>query len=212
MSSQFTDLSVTRKKFALQAQSFLKRAADYRKEGIICVSLEFPVFEFVFLAKASSFTVPINLQHPNGQFESGQINIHREIPFYLFSIRLDYSNFDTQPPSLRFIEPFTSQLTKALGTVPIITPGQQNKNSIIDKKFETQNQSLLIDDPEGKLFICLRGLREYHEHPQHNGDSWYLYRLKGKGDVLTILDQLQVYAVANYNALVEQQKSMFPHA
>jgi hypothetical protein len=27
-----------------------------------------------------------------------------------------------------------------------------------------------------KPFLCLRGIREYHEHPQHSGDEWLLYR------------------------------------
>jgi hypothetical protein len=25
-------------------------------------------------------------------------------------------------------------------------------------------------------FFCMRGVREYHEHPEHTGDQWLLYR------------------------------------
>jgi hypothetical protein len=36
---------------------------------------------------------------------------------------------------------------------------------------------LLPDHPlTHKPFLCLRGIREYHEHPQHSGDDWFLYR------------------------------------
>ncbi len=36
---------------------------------------------------------------------------------------------------------------------------------------------LLDDHPiTHKPFLCIRGIREYHEHPQHSGDDWLLYR------------------------------------
>jgi len=36
---------------------------------------------------------------------------------------------------------------------------------------------LLDDHPTThKPFLCVRGIREYHEHPQHSGDEWLLYR------------------------------------
>ncbi len=209
---QFSDVRVTRAKFDRQVNDFNKNASDYRKEGIICLKIEFPVLEFAFLAKETQYNLNLNMLAPEGGVVLQQIGIHRQVPHYLFSIRLDYSSFDATPPSLRIINPFTSELSSQVSIAPFITPSQQDSNSLIDDRLKTINQNILLKDNDDQLFVCLRGLREYHEHPQHNGDSWFLYRLKGKGNVLHILDQLQIYAISNLNAIVDKQKLIpFPN-
>lgn len=42
-------------------------------------------------------------------------------------------------------------------------------------------------------FICLPGVREYHEHPGHTGDSWFLHRLSGVGTLYNLVTQLYHY-------------------
>jgi hypothetical protein len=44
--------------------------------------------------------------------------------------------------------------------------------------------------PDDIPFVCLPGIREYHEHPGHSGDSWLLHRGRGEGTFFFILDQL----------------------
>jgi len=85
-----------------------------------------------------------------------------------FKARFDLSDFDLRAPSLQFLDPWTDAE---------IQPG-------VLRAFEFEKQSgahdvLLADHPTThKLFLCLRGIREYHEHPQHSGDDWLLYREK----------------------------------
>jgi hypothetical protein len=211
--NQFSDLNATRAKFDRQVAAFDKHAVSYRREGIVCLGIVFPIFEFCFLAKETQFSLNMNIHVPEcGKVVNTQVGVHRQLPQYLFSIRLDYSNFDAVPPSLRIISPFNSELVSEVGFMPFISPGQQNPNAPLAKSFEHTNQNILLKDNEDKLFICLRGVKEYHAHPQHSGDSWFLYRKSGKGDILTILDQLQIYAISNFNALVDQQKKIpFPN-
>jgi hypothetical protein len=205
---QFADERVTLAKFERQVNDFETHAAAYRKEGVISLKIKFPVFEFAFLARET--LIPTNLQ-ANTDVNS-KISIYRPVPFFIFAIRLDYSNFDVSPPSLRVINPFTSELDSNVGYPPFITPHQQNQNSLIDPSQKLINQNILLTDNDGRLFICLRGLKEYHEHPHHNGDSWFLYRIKGKGNIINVLDQLQLYAISNFNKLASQQKKIqFKH-
>ena len=48
----------------------------------------------------------------------------------------------------------------------------------LEYQKERQAHAVLLDDHPitHKPFLCLRGFREYHEHPQHSGDEWLLYR------------------------------------
>jgi hypothetical protein len=165
-----------------------------------------------FLANATHFNINIEGVTANGQPIVNQMGIYKPVPQYLFSIRIDYSNFDTVPPSVRIIDPFTGEITLHTGHAPFITPGQQELTSLIDRKFEIQNQNILLKDHEDKWFFCLRGLKEYHEHPQHSGDSWFLHRTAGKGNILEILDHLQLYSISNLNFILDQQKQLaFPN-
>jgi hypothetical protein len=44
-------------------------------------------------------------------------------------------------------------------------------------------------------FMCLQGTLEYHSHPQHNGDSWDLYRYRGEGTSFFILENIWKYCI-----------------
>ncbi len=86
-----------------------------------------------------------------------------------FKARFDLTDYDLRAPSLEFRDPWTdaelhySTMFRAL-------------------EFDAQrgaHEVLLGDHPTThKPFLCLRGVREYHEHPQHSGDDWLLYRDK----------------------------------
>jgi len=197
---QFVDERVSRIKYERQVENFEKLESNYRREGVVALNIEFPYFDFAFIGKETF------LQIPNPSIAPNQLMyFRRPVPFYLFSIRIDYTNYDTVPPSINIINPFTLNKDKNIAFVPYIAPDQQNKSSLIDEKFKSINQNVLLQDNKKDLFFCLRGIKEYHEHPQHNGDSWFLYRTAGKGNIVTILDQLQLYSIANFNKLASQQ-------
>jgi hypothetical protein len=56
--------------------------------------------------------------------------------------------------------------------------------------------------PDEIPFLCIPGVREYHQHPAHTGNSWLLHRGTGEGTLFFIVDQLWKYGVqgvASYN-------------
>lgn len=98
-----------------------------------------------------------------------QFSVH-DIPMLAaraFGIRVDLTDFDQRPPGVSFRDPFTWEpLPFAL--LPL---GQH-----LDEQGKAM-QVVLDSHPVTKLpFLCMRGIREYHEHPQHTGDDWVLYR------------------------------------
>jgi hypothetical protein len=62
---------------------------------------------------------------------------------------------------------------------------------------------LQTEGPENTPFICIPGVREYHNHPSHTGDSWLLYRKKaGVGTLGYLIEKLYQYGIvtiSNFN-------------
>lgn len=84
-----------------------------------------------------------------------------------FKARFDLTDYDLRAPSLEFRDPWTDALL-SYGTM----------FRALEYEKDRQAHIVLLDDhpTTHKPFLCLRGIREYHEHPQHSGDEWLLYR------------------------------------
>ena len=50
-------------------------------------------------------------------------------------------------------------------------------------------------DSEDVPFLCIPGVREYHEHPAHSGDSWLLHKGSGEGTLYFLLNTIYRYGV-----------------
>jgi hypothetical protein len=84
-----------------------------------------------------------------------------------FKARFDLTDYDERAPSLEFLDPWTDRLLPYATMFRAVEFEEQRKAHVV----------LLDDHPiTHKPFLCLRGIREYHEHPQHSGDDWMLYR------------------------------------
>jgi hypothetical protein len=74
-------------------------------------------------------------------------------------LRVDCSDFDGQPPLAELLAPDGTPL-----------PGPQ-------WPYDPRRQGIVHGHPKyGRPFFCRRGLREYHEHPQHEDDPWDRWR------------------------------------
>lgn len=105
--------------------------------------------------------------------------------FVPFGVLLDFANYNVSPPSVRIVNPATkAPLRKSEVKAPFqrARPGLQPDELL---------QAWCTDDE--KPFICLQGVREYHENAAHTGDSWFLHRNTGAGTLVYILDNLARY-------------------
>lgn len=105
-----------------------------------------------------------------------------------FAVDIDFTNYNLWAPSVRFIHPITlnSQVCK----------GFRNVNG-------TPTELIINAHPyTNEVFLCLPGIREYHSHPQHNGDSWDLHRYTGEGTLYFLLDNIWKYCVKNISSYV----------
>ena len=168
---QFADPAVSRRKFDREIAEFRSQADEYRRRGWLLEEAEFP-HALVILATAK--TQPISI---------------------LCGVWFDYSNYDAAPPSVRLVHPLTrepykwSELPTRLPRMPALAQGVAQAQPVVPIPLM---QAYGDDDIP---FLCLAGVREYHEHPAHSGDHWLSHRTFGAGRLVRLLEVISKYGL-----------------
>jgi hypothetical protein len=165
----FVDPAVSRKKFERELGDFCRFARAYQRRGIFLIDAEFPEVFALFVATQA-----------------------KPAPMVPFAAVLNFSDYDVSPPSVQLVNPFTRAKLKRseipydfLRMLPTAPDPAAGGNP--------QVQPLLQAFVNERPFICLQGIREYHESPAHTGDSWFLHRGTGQGTLTFLLDVLARY-------------------
>lgn len=113
-----------------------------------------------------------------------------------FAVRINFINYDVQPLSVKFVHPLTLE--------PVM---YEQIATRLPRRLDgsATPQALMQADSNRVPFFCIPGVREYHEHPYHDGDSWLLYRKKGReGSLCFLLDNLQLYGTSHMSSYTLQ--------
>jgi hypothetical protein len=176
------DPEVSHLKFAREVAQYQETATEYRRRGWILLKAEFPDLEVAFAAP-HLWPVPL-----------------------LFAVRVNFANYDLWAPSVRFIDAFDGHaLTMAEARQRRISlPQNRGANFALGPNGPVQLQigaDLVQAHDESDLpFVCLPGIREYHDNPAHTGDPWLTHRTEGIGSLHNILDKLHAYGVLSAKA------------
>lgn len=173
------DPAVSRAKFDREVERYRQMGDDCRRRGWWLLDATFPNVLVAFVAP--------------------QV---RPRPL-VFAVRINFDNYDLWAPSVRLVDPFTGALLKTRELPPGLTfmrlvPGEGMVEIEGLGKLPAQNvpQPLLQHyGPDELPFICLPGIREYHEHPGHSGDDWLLHRDRGEGTLYFLLEKLARYGL-----------------
>ena len=174
---QYVDPAVSRAKFDREITDYRSLEADYRARGWFLVKADWPVVEVVLATKK---TRP---------------------PAIVTAVQFDYTNYDAEPPSVRLIDPFSGRLLpfKEIPTrLPRATPGQEiPMPGPGGPKLQLRMAQELMQahSPEDLPFLCMPGVKEYHDHPGHSGDQWELHRPSGEGRLVRLLDVISKYGL-----------------
>ncbi len=164
---QYMEPEVSLTKFEEEIGNFHQISNAWREKGVFLIHEDYPIVEFMF-------TTP--------KLRPSAI---------AFCVRIDFTNYDIEPPSLKFICPFTK---KILARDEVLLRFIQ-----VNKQPDHVNPAIqtdLLQSHQNKTpFFCIPGIKEYHNHPAHTGDSWLLYRKNGEGSLGFILDQLYNYSI-----------------
>jgi hypothetical protein len=180
---QFVEPKVSRLKFEREIREYRRSEGEYRKRGWLLIKASFP---HVLVVLCATKVKP---------------------PAVITGVSFDFTNYDAVPPSVRLVNPFTSDPYKAseLPTVlkrQVTSPanGFQLPPGIMppgagSPRMITQQPLMQSYGPDDIPFLCVAGVREYHEHPAHSGDAWELHRVSGAGRLVRILEVIDTYGV-----------------
>lgn len=172
--SQLVDPHVSREKFGRELAAYRAAERHHASRGWWLMWAEFPRMLFAFVATNAT------------------------PPTIAFGVMLDFTNYDVWAPSVRIVNPFT-EVPYANGEVPV--PFARRVSPV----GESEQAVALVQAHAGGIpFICLPGIREYHQHPAHNGDHWLLIRDTAAGKFIAILESLYKYGAAPINGLQVQ--------
>lgn len=94
-------------------------------------------------------------------------------------VRFRFDNYDIVAPSVEFVDSLTGEPAHPGVNAFLPTPDGQPRNVLVHPHPRT-----------GRPFLCLPGVREYHEHPQHNGDDWLLHRGSDAGRLAVLCERI----------------------
>ncbi len=162
------DPSVSRRKFEREVAAALEHK-PFHEQGVWILRTEYPI---VFAALITTRNVPV-------------------LRGILCGVHIDFTDFDVRPLSVRFVDPFnemplnfeTCWKFTRFSPMPLL-PGEATG----PQQYEALPMLQAFD--ANKPFLCLPGVREYHDSSAHTGDSWFLHRKKNMLiHILTILQQ-----------------------
>jgi hypothetical protein len=172
------DPDISKRKFKREIINYKKNEADYIKRGWWLLKASYPE---VFVIFATPQLKP---------------------PCAVFGVVINFVNYDFWPPSVSFVDPFTrAKLKKS----ELLTNLFRLQSSDVDNaQNKVQIQELLQAHSDDKIFLCLPGVREYHDHPAHTGDSWLTHRGKGEGSLYFILNTIYTHGICPINGFKMQ--------
>ena len=168
---QVVDPAVSQQKFDKELQIFIENQDFQRRRGVLLLKAEFPNIYLAFAAPRLSPSAIV------------------------FAVKVNFDNYDLEPLSLTFVNPFTHQ---PASLQEIHTPFLRK---LTNPQGHLEPQALLQAEENGVPFLCLPGTREYHNHPSHTGDPWLLHRnLGGEGTLGFLIDKLYEYGITAVQA------------
>ena len=158
---------VAERKYNRELQRLHEQRELLESRGIIVRSSSRFPFMRVVLIPRSPVSIVANIRQAMSPAPQA---VAFELPYLsarAIEARFDLTDYNLRAPSLVFTDPWNGSIL--------------NYNAMFRAlEFEKSRRAhvvLLGDHPiSHKPFLCMRGIREYHEHPQHTGDEWLLYK------------------------------------
>jgi hypothetical protein len=186
----FLDPAVEHRIFDREVALLEKHAPRLRALGVWITRIERPEIDIVYVPHLPlRLVVPVAATQSGLLVTPGQTLQGLDLPAIAaraFGARVDLRGYDQRAPSITFRDPWSWEPIPH-GALPIAQLVEDPKKP----------QAVLLDGhPSTKQpFLCLRGVREYHEHPQHDGDDWEMYR--SAINVFVLVERLARVALAS---------------
>ena len=190
---QYVDPNVSRTKFDREVAEYQSLEPEFRARGWLLARVAFPE---ILVAMCSTKTTP---------------------PAVVTGILFDYTNYDAEPPSVKLVDPFTAEPYPA-SKLPTVLKRRVPAPAIeiaglpippgVQPQFFGEQPLMQWAGPDDIPFLCVAGVREYHDHPAHSGDAWELHRAGGAGRLVRLLEVVDTYGlrpISGYNVTLTPQ-------
>jgi hypothetical protein len=194
---------VARRKFDAEVARLEKELGFLDGIGCWIRRVEFPTIEVVFVPREPLIVhLPVIAKVGAGLGMQVLSMEFRSLGSRAFGVEIGLDDYDARAPSVLFVDPWTGEPLKfeEMARAQLETAGGRWLNVLIQQH------------PTTKLpFLCVQGTREYHEHPQHDGDDWHLHRRRA--NVFTLLDTIWRACIVNARPSLSfsQQAMLFWH-
>lgn len=164
------DSSVEKIKFDAEVSRLRANEERLRGMGVWIAKTSAPHIDLLVIPRhVARFGVPV--ASPGSIIVPGQVQVQQfdvtSLAGRPVGLRLDLTGYDVQPPSVAFLDPFEWKPLR-YDALPL--------GMLADDPAKPQQIVLDQHPATHQPFVCSRGFREYHEHPQHDGDDWMIYR------------------------------------
>ncbi|MDY7229894.1 putative metal-binding protein [Hyalangium rubrum] len=165
--------AVSRAKFDAEIRHLDEQVAPLRRWGCWVQRARYPEVDVVFVPRTPlriSFSVPVSggligqAKHAVAHAREAELSV---LAARAFGVRVLMDDYDQRAPSVTFRDPWTWEL---------LSFDEMLRAILVDEKGNTRPVLVEAHPVTKQPFLCLRGTREYHEHPQHSGDDWVLLR------------------------------------
>lgn len=182
------DPAVSRRKFAQEVE-VARAQQHFHRQGIWILRSEYPI---VFVAIVTPVGMPM-------------------FPGVLSAVHIDFTDYDVRPPSVYFVDPFSERRLE-LGEIKWWFPKATNvlRHPTTGQVLAAQPLNYVQGFNSRRPFLCLPGVREYHECSGHSGDSWFLHRGKMGNLLVHLLTMLQRYGSGAVDGVQFQVAQVFP--
>jgi putative metal binding uncharacterized protein len=177
------DPRVSELKFEQEVERLSAQIETLKKRGVIIHRIEYPVVEAIFLPTAPLKLMQIFAEMPQDTPLPPGITLPPDVPpemklqfqiqhdlvigTRVFGVRIAMDDFDQRAPSVVFCDPITWEG---------LPDGMIHIGNHVDQNGIMSHVTIAAHPVFKRPFLCMRGIREYHEHPQHSGDDWMQYR------------------------------------
>ncbi|KUR78069.1 putative metal-binding protein [Novosphingobium sp. FSW06-99] len=179
--TQVADPAVSRRKFDAEVGNLRANQAMMIDRGIWIMNATFPYVKVAFAT------------------------VNMKPRMIATTIKVDFTDYDARPLSVKFVDAFEDRelmFGELLTNLPKRAPSPMPQ--IIGPDGQPQIQLTTLCQaygPDKPAFLCLPGVREYHDHPGHSGDAWELHRASGEGSLFSIIDVVWRYGSSPINQL-----------
>jgi hypothetical protein len=150
---------VSRALFERERAVFVREGELLRRQGCVLLRVEFPTIDALIVPTQT-------LQFGRNVGQQMFVEPMLTLSARAVGLRMSLEDYDIRPPSIS-LHDAVSWEPLAFAAIP------EALHDDVGQAYKVVHDKHPLTD---RPFVCMRGVREYHEHPQHTGDDWMLYR------------------------------------